>query len=356
MAHALDQIEHATLEIQALAPQLRHRRRRDLVGDNDDDDDFDAFSHGLRVAVAMTYDEPDQWRIRALRVVMAKLMAAAFPLVLRHPRWAATYEAEWGSLRARVVADHLWLTDEHVGGGQRCQGQEKDEGGGGGRGGGVVVAIERNDLIVAGYEGCDRLWEVYRPEGWQPADDLMFPERGGHDPADLRPVPSTPVLFSSLLPLPGGDHHHYHHGLAVAAGGRDRGRKRSRAIPIMRPDGTSITLPSNEQSPLRTGGQQREQQREPQGKLDCMATPPTRSVSSRAQSWPRGGPRYDPGVAAVPSPTPSGSLAGSPGANKMRRSPSHASVKCSSSSSSGEDEEEGEEDAQSTVDDDNGPV
>lgn len=272
MEHTLRQIEHATKSIEALAPGLR------LL------DDLDVFSHGLRVAMAMAYDEPDQWRIRALRIVMGGLMAVAFPLLLQHSRWATKYWVEWGSLRERVVADHLWLTAAAVGEGQ-----------GEGTKTMMMTMIERNDVILAGYENMSLLWKDHRYEGWQPADGLMFPEKGGDDPTNLRPVPPTPDL-SSLENVR-----------------KERGRKRSRAIPIMRPDGTSITLPSDEQSPLR-------RDQEP-GKLD-IPSPHKLSVSPRAQSWPRG-PR--PGVSG--SSTAANPVENGSGYSKEREiSTSHACV------------------------------
>lgn len=278
MDHALRQIEDAAREIKTtLTPQLlqhhhHHNHRRWPL--NDQKPDLDDFSYGLRIAMAMTYDEPDQWRIRALRVVMAKLMAVTFPLLLQSPRWGTKYCAEWGLLRPRVVADHVWLTEVGV-----QQGQEQ--------GGGTVTRIERNESMLAGYKDMDLLWEVYRREGWQPKDDLMFPERGGDDSADLRPVP--PPVFTSTK---SDNTTTTTENNGVDARGRPRNR--SRAIPIKRPDGTSITLPRpNEESPLRGNPRL-------QGKLDGMLPPGKSTSSSRAQSWPRG-PQL--GFAAPPSTT-----------------------------------------------------
>lgn len=272
MEHALRQLEHAALEIQTtLAPQLRCRLDPDN-NSTEDVVDLDDFSHGLRLAMTMTYDEPDQWRIRALRVVMGKLMASAFPLLLASPRWATKYRGEWGPiLCGRVVADHVWLTE-----GTTAQQQEQPKGQkGADKGEGLV--IERNELILARYEDVDLLWEEYRSQGWQPADDLMFPERGGDDPADLRPVPPVPPVLSSLQ---------------QQQASRERGRNRSKAIPIMRPDGTSITLPhSSGHHSLRRGDSQSSSSSSSStqdGRKTASPSQHQQLVSSRAQSWPRG--------------------------------------------------------------------
>lgn len=291
MQHTLQQIEHAALEIQTLTPLFRGQKGQ--VSNNF----LDCFSDGLRIAMAMTYDEPDQWRVRALRVVMGKLMAVAFPILLQSPRWGAKYCTEWGPLQGRIVADHLWLTDndnnnnsmqqEEKKRGRKKEGAKKS-----------VLSIERNEFIIAGYEHMDLLWKDYRIDGWKPTDDLMFPERGGDDPSDLRPMPPPPSLSSpnqEKTPLPETDTNNNNDNNDVdgddgaVAGLKGRGRRRSRAIPIMRPDGSCITLPKpNEESPPR-GGRKPVNGGKPDDNMGPPPPPalPRKPVSSRAQSWPR---------------------------------------------------------------------
>lgn len=93
MDHALDQLDAATEVIEKLVPALRHAN-------------LDTFEFDLRVSMLIMYDQPDQWRIRSLRIVMGKLMAVCFPLILQSRRWESVYELLWGILRIRVVADH----------------------------------------------------------------------------------------------------------------------------------------------------------------------------------------------------------------------------------------------------------
>lgn len=291
MEHTLRQIEHATREIQAtLTPRFLNQFHpyNQLIHP------LDGFSDGVRIAMSMTYDEPDQWRIRALRVVMGGLMAVAFPLLLQSPRWGIKYCAEWRPLRPRVVADHVWLTEgaDETGTGKRV--------------------MERNESILAGYENMDLVWQTYRSDEWQPADDLMFPDRGDDDPADLRFVPPA-VIASIKAKSDDDDNDHHHHGVDTRGRPdvRGRSRNRSRAIPIMRPDGTSITLPKpNEESPVRGN-----REPGPQGNLD--GTPPrgksasSVAASSRAQSWPRG-PQFGFAAAAPPSSLRKKAVPGSP--------------------------------------------
>lgn len=143
---------------------------------------IDEFEISIRRALLIMYDEPDQWRIRALRIVMGKMMALCFPLILQSQRWAGTYQKWWGMMRVRVVADHKWLYQAGM-----CQ---------------------KSDVIMSGFEHMDVLWVRYRKEGWKPSDDLMFPMREMVDP------PTPPA---SAPPTPAG------------------GKKKSKAIPIVDP-------------------------------------------------------------------------------------------------------------------------
>lgn len=98
MDHALTQIDTATDEIKLLGEQGMYNHHPEA--------NMDLFESMLRRALLMTYDEPDQWRIRALRVVMGKLLAVAFPWVLQSPDWGFRYAGFWGLLHARIVTDH----------------------------------------------------------------------------------------------------------------------------------------------------------------------------------------------------------------------------------------------------------
>lgn len=176
MDQAIDQIDDTTELIQEKVPFLRLAN-------------IDEFEISIRRALLIMYDEPDQWRIRALRIVMGKLMAVCFPLILQSHRWD-TYQEWWGMLRVRVVADHRWLYQAGM--------------------------CPRNDIILTGFENLDVIWVKYRKDGWQPADDLMFPER------KVEGSPEAPV---SAPPTP-----------AV-------GKKKSKAIPIVDPSGKITSVP-----------------------------------------------------------------------------------------------------------------
>lgn len=177
MDHALTHIEAAAEAIQKLEATLRGSR-------------LDEFESNIRCALLMMYDQADQWTIRALRIVMGKLLAVSFPLILQSPRWSRSYQQLWGILRVHVVVDHKWLSTA-----EQCR---------------------QSDVILAGFEHMDILWVKYRGKGWLPSDDLMFP---GSEVANL---PGPPVL--PLEPA--------------------RGKKKSKAIPIVRPDGTVAAAPS----------------------------------------------------------------------------------------------------------------
>ncbi|PSR82705.1 hypothetical protein BD289DRAFT_483690 [Coniella lustricola] len=185
---------------------------------------MDLFESMLRRGLLMLYDEPDQWRIRSLRVVMGKLMAVAFPWVLQNPAWGYRYASSWGILHARVVTDHKWLV--------------------------WVGQCEPSPLILTGFEHMAILWVKYRGDDWKPSDDLIFPNRVM--PCDFFPNEdgsfsdksrrvSSPELESELESQP--------EPVSVATCVFDviipaGGKKNSRAIPIKRPDGTLATIPA----------------------------------------------------------------------------------------------------------------
>ena len=179
MDYALSRIEEATAEIVKKLPTLRHAQ-------------LETFEYGIRMALLNMYAEPDQWRVRALRIVIGKLMAACFHIILQSPGWARKFEKLWGTLRVRVVADHKWLYQAEL--------------------------CEKNAVIMHGFEHMNILWANYRGENWQPADDLMFPE----DEVDTlpKPPPQSP---------PSTPH---------------RKKKASKAIPIISPGGTIAPRPN----------------------------------------------------------------------------------------------------------------
>ena len=179
MDFALNHIEQATAEIVKKLPVLQNAQ-------------LEAFEHGLRMALLNMYEEPDQWIIRALRIVMGKLMAVCFHIILQSPAWSTKFEKLWGVLRVRVVADHKWLYQAGL--------------------------CERNAVIMYGFEHMSILWTKYRGEEWQPADDLMFPE----DAVDTLPKP--PQRDPPSTP----------HG----------NKKKSKAIPIISPGGTIAPRPN----------------------------------------------------------------------------------------------------------------
>lgn len=179
MDFAIDRIEEATAEIVKKLPSLRHAQ-------------LESFEYGIRMALLNMYDEPDQWRIRALRIVMGKLMAVCFHIILQSPAWAPKFEKLWGALRIRVVADHKWLYQAEL--------------------------CERNAVIMYGFQNMQIRWANYRGENWQPADDLMFPE----DQIDTLPKPPSQSPPSTP----------------------HRKKKMSKAIPIVSPGGTIAPRPN----------------------------------------------------------------------------------------------------------------
>ncbi|KAF3762608.1 hypothetical protein M406DRAFT_72595 [Cryphonectria parasitica EP155] len=216
MDHTLTQIDAATEELRKVAPMLRYMN-------------LDQFEFCLRRAMLMTYSEPDQWRIRALRIVMGKLMAVCFPLILQNPGWRGKYEQFWGMMRVRVVADHKWLSQAGI-----CQ---------------------RNHVIMAGFEHMSVLWTKYRGDGWQPSDDLIFPER------ELENLPAPPPLSPPPTTV---------------------GRKVSKAIPIKRPDGT-IASSSGAASGSGSAGRSRGK-KYPTGLVEPTPQPPRK----KGKNYPTG--------------------------------------------------------------------
>lgn len=148
---------------------------------------LDEFEISIRRALIIMYDDPDQWRIRALRIVMGKLLAVCFPLLLQSQRWVI-YQKWWGMLRMRVVADHKWLYQAGM-----CQ---------------------RSDVVLSGFESLTVIWVRYRKEGWQPSDDLVFP---------TQEVEDSPAPPASAPPSPAD------------------GKKKSKAIPIVKPSDSYIS-------------------------------------------------------------------------------------------------------------------
>lgn len=200
MDQAVDQIDDATKQIQEKLPLLRLAN-------------IDDFESSIRRALLIMYDEPDQWRIRALRIVMGKLMAVCFPLVLQSQRWASNYQKWWGVTRVRVVADHKWLVQAGM-----CQ---------------------ESNVILSGFEHMDVMWMRYREVGWEPSDDRMFPMRAAEDP---------PASATSAPPTSAN------------------GKKRSKAIPIVDPSGNIASIAVNS-APRSTSQQKNHRSGEPTAQL-----------------------------------------------------------------------------------------
>lgn len=255
MDFALDRIEEATAEITKKLPTLRNAQ-------------LESFEYGLRMALLNMYDEPDQWLIRALRIVMGKLMAACFHIILQSPGWSLKFEKLWGSLRIRVVADHKWLYQA-----QLC---------------------ERNAVIMYGFENMRILWTNYRGENWQPADDLMFPE----DQLDTLPKPpaqsppSTPPRkkkLSKAIPIisPGGT-------VAPRPNTIPRGRGRGRGVP------TGLVQPAPQ--PARGGkGKQVKKAQGPEKAAVGVTEEAGPSSTTKAAPAPTPGPRNEGGPSSAAS-------------------------------------------------------
>lgn len=216
MDQAIDQIDDTTQQIQ------RNLRLLHIAN-------LDEFEISIRRALLIMYDEPDQWRIRALRIVMGKLMAVCFPLLLQSQRWV-TYRKWWGMLRVRVVADHKWLYQAGM-----CQ---------------------RNDVMLSGFESLNVIWVRYRKEGWKPSDDLMFPQQGVKDP------PAPPA---SAPPTPAG------------------GKKISKAIPIVKPSDSYIYA-SAMKAPTSTNRVNNNPLGEPWSSAGSSGAKPTTAATADASS------------------------------------------------------------------------
>ncbi|KUI66922.1 hypothetical protein VM1G_02063 [Cytospora mali] len=174
MDHALSRLEDAREDIREEADFLRHAK-------------LDNFQSGILRAHRSMWDQPDQWRLMSLRIVMGKLMAVAFPLILQSPHWANKYRQFWGTMHLRVVADHIWL---HTAG-----------------------LCPHVPAITKGFQHMQIMWVKYRPNGWKLEDDFMFPKDKAPGPS-LPSPPSTP---------------------------RRTVKKKAKAIPTIRPDGTIDT-------------------------------------------------------------------------------------------------------------------
>lgn len=189
MNMALNRIDEARAEIVKKLPILRHAQ-------------LEGFEHGLRMALINMYAEPDQWIIRALRITVGKLIGACFHIILQSPAWPTKFEKLWGTLRVRVVADHKWLYQAGL--------------------------CERNPVIMHGFEHMSINWTNYRHEGWQPSDDLMFPEDEVHTLPKPPPVstPQNKRKTSKAIPIitPGGT-------IAPRSSTMPRGRGRGRGAP-----------------------------------------------------------------------------------------------------------------------------
>ncbi|KUI57568.1 hypothetical protein VP1G_04905 [Cytospora mali] len=174
MDHALSRLEDAREDIREEADFLRHAK-------------LDNFQLGILRAHRCMWDQSDQWRLISLRIVMGKLMAVAFPLILQSPHWANRYRQLWGTMYLHVVADHIWLH--------------------------TADFCPHVPAITKGFQHMQIRWVKYRPNGWKLEDDFMFPKGKAPDPSPPSP-PSTP------------------HRTA---------KKKPKAIPTLRPDGTIDT-------------------------------------------------------------------------------------------------------------------
>lgn len=189
MNMAINRIDEARAEIVKKLPILRQAQ-------------LEGFEYGLRMALLNMYAEPDQWIIRALRIAVGKLIGACFHIILQSPAWPTKFEKLWGILRVRVVADHKWLYQAGL-----CQ---------------------RNPVIMHGFEHMSINWTNYRHEGWQPSDDLMFPEDEVHTLPKPPPFsnPQTKKKTSKAIPIisPSGT-------IEPRSSTMSRGRGRGRGAP-----------------------------------------------------------------------------------------------------------------------------
>lgn len=176
MDHALSRLEEAREEMLDVADDLRQAAR------------LDGFQLGLYRAHLSMWSQPDQWRLLSLRIVMGKLTAVALPFVLQSPLWAAGYGKLWANMLPYIVADHMWL---HMAG----------------------FCPHEPVITTTGFQNMQVLWVKYRPDGWKPEDDFVFPEGAAAAPAP--PPPSPPFTPH-----------------------RGANKKKSKVVPIVRPDGT----------------------------------------------------------------------------------------------------------------------
>lgn len=176
MDHALSRLEEAREVVREVSGTLRQVQ-------------LDGFQQGLLRAHQSMWNHPDQWRLLALRIVMGKLMAVAFPILLRNHRWAGTYQPLWDddNMHEVAVADHIWL---HTAG-----------------------WCDHEDVITRDFRCRQVMWMKYRPDGWTLEDDLKTPEEQRAD--------SAPAAAAQP-----------HHAAK---------KKKSKAIPKLRPDGTVDT-------------------------------------------------------------------------------------------------------------------
>ncbi|KAK7738475.1 telomerase inhibitor [Cytospora paraplurivora] len=150
MDHALSRLEEAREEIREVADNIRHAN-------------LDSFQSGILGGLLSMWDQPDQWRLLSLRIVMGKLMAVAFPIILQSPHWATKYKPSWGDMYFHAVADHMWL---HTAG-----------------------FCPHVPAITTGFEHMQIMWVKYRPNGWKLEDDIGF--SAGRVPPSLS-LPSPP--------------------------------------------------------------------------------------------------------------------------------------------------------------------
>lgn len=150
MDHALSRLEEAREEIREVADNLRHA-------------DLDSFQWGILGGLLSMWDQPDQWRLLSLRIVMGKLLAVALPIILQSPHWATKYKPAWGDMYFHAVADHIWLH--------------------------AADFCPRVPAITNGFEHMQIVWVKYRPNGWKLEDDIKF--SAGRAPPSLS-SPYTP--------------------------------------------------------------------------------------------------------------------------------------------------------------------
>lgn len=147
MDHALSRLEEATEDIAELTDLLRHAR-------------LDDFQQEILRAHMSMWAQPDQWRLLSLRIVMGKLMAVAFPIILQSPHWKTRFKQLWGDMHTNVVADHIWLYKTGY--------------------------CPHAPAITKGFQHMQIMWVKYRPDGWKLEDDFLFPEGKATKPGPHR--------------------------------------------------------------------------------------------------------------------------------------------------------------------------